>query len=341
MARKDSINPLDGLISQIDKMSEIKANQQKIIGQILINKLESAQNPLYQLSQFKLEQQKKMAGEYDQQMGSIYPTRGGQGAAIGTQDGDVFSQTGPVINRSSDGSFEYEADPKKATMIRLQMKQKRGMKFSPQEQRFYDNQKGMGKMDAQSFDQSSNLRKEFDSLSKDFRQVRDSYGRIVAAGKDPSGAGDLALIFNYMKILDPGSTVREGEFSNAQNSAGVDQKIRATYNRVLNGQRLAPEQRKDFIVTAKRLFGSQESVQKKSIERYSRLAEKNGLDPQDVITDLYDMGGEEPTSTDSGTGTGNVEVTLPKEITTTKQAIQYLASQGMNQEQAIQWLRSQ
>jgi len=34
-----------------------------------------------------------------------------------------------------------------------------------------------------------------------------------------------------MKILDPGSVVREGEFATAQNSAGIPERIRAKYNR--------------------------------------------------------------------------------------------------------------
>ena len=43
------------------------------------------------------------------------------------------------------------------------------------------------------------LRKEYDMGSKDYVSVRDAYARVVASGKNPSPAGDLALIFNYMR----------------------------------------------------------------------------------------------------------------------------------------------
>ena len=56
--------------------------------------------------------------------------------------------------------------------------------------------------------------------------MREAYGRIHAA-KDapPSGASDIALLYGYMKVLDPGSTVREGEFATASNAGGIPDKI--------------------------------------------------------------------------------------------------------------------
>ena len=56
------------------------------------------------------------------------------------------------------------------------------------------------------FGDEDKLRDDFRSESKEFVKVRDAYGRILST--DASAAGDLALIFNYMKILDPGSVVR-------------------------------------------------------------------------------------------------------------------------------------
>lgn len=138
------------------------------------------------------------------------------------------------------------------------------------------------------FNKSDKLKDDFDRLSKDFRSTRDSYARIEASAKNPSAAGDLALIFNYMKTLDPGSTVREGEFATAQNSASIPDRIRGTYNKILQGTRLAPEQRKDFVDRARKLYESQASIQEKNISLYKTRAERFGLDPQDVITDLYD-----------------------------------------------------
>ena len=74
------------------------------------------------------------------------------------------------------------------------------------------------------------MRKEVSALSKDYFTVRDSEAKINAVASDPSAASDLALIFSFMKVLDPGSVVREQEFANAQNAAGVPDQVRNLYN---------------------------------------------------------------------------------------------------------------
>jgi len=129
-------------------------------------------------------------------------------------------------------------------------------------------------------------RKEFTALSKDFITQRDAYNRVAASASDPSAAGDLALIFNYMKVLDPGSVVREGEFATAQNATGVPSRIMNIYNKVASGERLNSEQRKDFVDRANKLFSTAKTSQKKLESEYGRLAKKSGFDPSDVVIDL-------------------------------------------------------
>ena len=136
------------------------------------------------------------------------------------------------------------------------------------------------------FDDTAKLRGEFTKSADDFVKVRDSFGRIKASAQDPSAAGDLALIFNYMKVLDPGSTVREGEFATAQNSAGIPGILRAKYNQVIEGQRLAPEQRADFVNRAEMLYRQQESFFEQTRQRYRSLAEGYGMDPNKVVYDM-------------------------------------------------------
>lgn len=126
------------------------------------------------------------------------------------------------------------------------------------------------------------LRKELIGLSKDFRTIRDSYARVEASAKDPSAAGDLALIFNYMKILDPGSVVRESEFANAQNSAGVPEIVRARYNAVLRGERLSDVTRADFLSRAQDLYAAQSGINAQLEKQYRRLAESAGVSPENV-----------------------------------------------------------
>lgn len=133
------------------------------------------------------------------------------------------------------------------------------------------------------------LRKEFLEQSKKFKEQSEAMARVEASAKDPSAAGDLALIFNYMKILDPGSTVREGEFANAQNSAGVPQRIVAKYNSVRSGERLGQVQRADFLDRAQRLYKEQLEGPGGHAERekfYRSTATRRKLDPKFVVPNI-------------------------------------------------------
>ena len=137
-------------------------------------------------------------------------------------------------------------------------------------------------------------RKEFTSLPavKSFSGVSFAYSRIAASADNPSPSGDLALIFNFMKMLDPGSVVREGEFATAQNSGAVDDRIRSLYNRVIDGTRLSDTQRADFVGRATKLYSGAESQYQTIADQYGGFAQNAGLDPSQVIPDFSYSGGE-------------------------------------------------
>ena len=139
------------------------------------------------------------------------------------------------------------------------------------------------------FKEVQSLRKEFAAETKPFVDVNDAYGRVIASAEDPSPAGDLALIFNYMKVLDPGSTVREGEFANAQNSGAVSDTVRSLYNQTVNGKRLSDKQRNDFVKRAGKLYDRARKDNQKREKEYTRIAELRGINPEEVIIqrDLY------------------------------------------------------
>jgi hypothetical protein len=144
------------------------------------------------------------------------------------------------------------------------------------------------------------FRREFNQhpTVRAFGSQSQAYGRIVASAQDPSAAGDLALIFNYMKLLDPGSVVREGEFATAQNAAGIPERIRAVYNQALSGERLAPQTRDDFVDRANRLYTTAEEHFGSLYGQYSGIAERRGWDLSDALIDLrYTGEGLAPSAT--------------------------------------------
>lgn len=107
--------------------------------------------------------------------------------------------------------------------------------------------------------------------------------KVQRAAADASPAGDLALIFGYMKTLDPASAVREGEFANAQNAAGVPDRIRNAYNKVISGERLNPQQRQEFVRNATSQYGAVKQRADAIREGYRGVAAKSGIQTDRVI----------------------------------------------------------
>jgi len=133
------------------------------------------------------------------------------------------------------------------------------------------------------------IRAEIRKADPDYIKIEDAYGRVQASAEDPSAAGDLALIFNYMKMLDPGSTVREGEFATAQNAGGVDQRIVSLYNRIMEGERLSPSQRSDFTNRSGKLFVSAKDRRDKRIAPISKQIDRLGLPREEIFSETLEV----------------------------------------------------
>ena len=129
----------------------------------------------------------------------------------------------------------------------------------------------------------ASLRKEFNDQSKYFKGIAQSFGKVL--GTDPTAAGDVSLVFAYMKMLDPGSVVREGEQATARNAAGVPSRIINLYNRVITGETLLPEQRADFRKQAQNIYDLALSDQSGVVSRYTSIAEDKGMKPETIIFD--------------------------------------------------------
>ena len=153
-------------------------------------------------------------------------------------------------------------------------------------QRVYTNE--VGTEGGPSLSDISTMQGQFNSLVGDFDEIARAYAKIQEVGTGtPSAAGDLSLIFSYMKVLDPGSSVREGEQATAQNARGVPSMIRSVYNRLMTGETLEPDQRKDFVSRAKAQVDSQLPIFRSLESHYRGKAERAGIDPRDVIRDPF------------------------------------------------------
>ncbi len=68
--------------------------------------------------------------------------------------------------------------------------------------------------------------------------------------KDPSAARDAAIIINFMKLADPGSVVREGEFKMAANLGPLGESIKAAWLKRTEGPMLTDRLRSELVEAA-------------------------------------------------------------------------------------------
>ena len=116
---------------------------------------------------------------------------------------------------------------------------------------------------AKAFEQEKTLRNEFQTRNKVYSELGTTYSNIESSSKAKSGPGDIALITGFMKMLDPGSVVRETEFATARDTAGLYTRLENSLKKAESGQFLQPKQREEFVNLAKQYL---DSAQKKSGE---------------------------------------------------------------------------
>ena len=134
-------------------------------------------------------------------------------------------------------------------------------------------------------DNELKIRSDFRSepIYKAHQEVQSAHSQITAALKQASPAGDLAGATKLMKILDPGSVVRESELGMAMAASGLEDRLRNYASNVVNGTKLTPTQRKDFQDLADKL--NQESIKQYGAKRkeYESFATGYGLDGERIL----------------------------------------------------------
>jgi hypothetical protein len=143
----------------------------------------------------------------------------------------------------------------------------------------------------QRISEEARLRGEYAKRTEDLSAAERNFSIIEKSSMDQSGAGDIALVTSFMKMLDPGSVVRETEFATAANAGGLLAKLNSIAKQVETGQFLSEQQRADFTRLASEYLNAAK-VQEQSVQQsYQQIVENYGLDPVNVfgaraVTDL-------------------------------------------------------
>jgi hypothetical protein len=149
------------------------------------------------------------------------------------------------------------------------------------------------KVDAQAADGSltlqqkiaeeARLRGEYAKRTEDLSAAERNFSIIETSSMDQSGAGDIALVTSFMKMLDPGSVVRETEFATAANAGGLLARLNGIAKKVETGQFLSPEQRADFKRLAGEYLNAAKTQEQGVQQSFNLIVENYGLDPVNVF----------------------------------------------------------
>lgn len=131
----------------------------------------------------------------------------------------------------------------------------------------------------------TDLRKEYSSLPaiKEFSTVQTAHKQITNALSNPSAANDLAAATKFMKLLDPGSVVRESELGMAMAATGAIDLMGNYLQRLQNGERLNPAQRADFKKAAELAYRAAEETYNQIGGQYVELANRYNLNPDNIV----------------------------------------------------------
>jgi hypothetical protein len=133
---------------------------------------------------------------------------------------------------------------------------------------------------------------QYQAQSKPFRELSEAYQKtktLFDKAKD-SAPATLAAATAYMKLLDPGSVVRESELGMALAATGKLDKASNFMNEIKNGKVLTDSQIKEFKAAVEDVYKASKSQQLKLDKHYKETAERKKLNPKNIIQDVGQYG---------------------------------------------------
>lgn len=121
-----------------------------------------------------------------------------------------------------------------------------------------------------------------------YQQVRSNLITANAAAQQASGPGDIALIFSFMRALEPDNvnSVREGEYDNASKAVGLLNKYTQLPRRFFKGTQLSNEGRQYFLDEMGAALKARRPDYELANDQYRQGLAIVGADPKLVIRDF-------------------------------------------------------
>jgi hypothetical protein len=125
------------------------------------------------------------------------------------------------------------------------------------------------------FDNEMKLGSAFkgEPIYKEFSDMRSAFSQVVSSLSAGTPIGDVAGATKIMKLLDPGSVVRESELAIAMQASGRMDRLQNYFNNFMTGQKLTPTQRDDFQALANELYAAAGQAYNQKRDEYQQFGQ--------------------------------------------------------------------
>lgn len=149
------------------------------------------------------------------------------------------------------------------------------------------------------------VRKEISGLPayKDLQALDRQFSSMSEVFKNPNSVSDEAFIVNFQKMLDPGSVVREGEFSRTREGSGLVAKLEMAIQQARGNGRVSPEVRKSILETSKAIAdGAHRYFETSALAPYKEYMKAYDIPVEQVINTNARESGESMTAPNQPSG---------------------------------------
>lgn len=135
------------------------------------------------------------------------------------------------------------------------------------------------------FENEANLKKMFsgEPIYKDYADMQSAYKQVQSSLKQENPIGDVAAATKIMKLLDPGSVVRESELGIAMAATGKMDRLQNYVQNWTQGTKLTPAQRQDFQNLSNELYAAAGQTYNQKRNEYADFGAKYNLDASKAL----------------------------------------------------------
>jgi hypothetical protein len=130
------------------------------------------------------------------------------------------------------------------------------------------------------FENTTDLKKQFgnEPIYKEFSGMQTAYSQVTSAIKANTPIGDTAAATKIMKLLDPGSVVRETELGMAMAATGKMDRLKNYMDLYISGKKLTDTQRVEFQNLADQLYNAAAQAYNDKRGEYEQIGKGFKLD---------------------------------------------------------------